>query len=271
LQQHDLSTRGINAHLQITMQYLPPHLQTYIFVLSAAPLTTCKATAAIAKDVSLTAQWLVHKHQQPLTAAIQGRLWGVCEELLARLQYKPDPVELNDGLLKAAKAGQTGFLGLLLQQCCKEPHRQQCGTCAAMRHALFVAATGGHLPACSLLVKHPANTAQDVQCVVACVAREGQVEVLRMLLTEFSDATSQHVDLRQNSNFRMFLGALSQTLCYGNTEAMNQLMQVISEIHPGWAGAEGTQNLLRDGLRYAAANGQTAMLPCLSRWLQQVE
>jgi hypothetical protein len=49
----------------ITINHLPFRLQHLIFASAAAPLTTCKASAAIISDAGLTAQWLLVKHEQP--------------------------------------------------------------------------------------------------------------------------------------------------------------------------------------------------------------
>jgi hypothetical protein len=154
----------------ITINHLPPHLQHLIFASAAAPLTTCKASAATASDASLTAQWLLVKHQQPLLRAIKHELWDVCDKLLGTHQYTPATEELCYSLEEAAQKGSAKVVGSLLQWFCKE-HHQHCDTCNSLEYALLNAARKVHVPVISLLAQHPAITAQRVRDTVSLFSR----------------------------------------------------------------------------------------------------
>jgi hypothetical protein len=103
-----------------SLQDLPPHLQHLIFASAAAPLTTCKASAAIAQDASLTAMWLVLEKQHPLHTAAQHQLWDVCLYLLYSnpwRQYRAGTRELQLTLYLSAEAGATAVVAALLGSC----------------------------------------------------------------------------------------------------------------------------------------------------------
>jgi hypothetical protein len=106
-------------------QDLPPHLQHLIYASAAAPLTTCKVSAAVAQDASLTAAWLLTKHQHPLQRAAQHRLWDVCGHLLSTLHCRPGGEELQETMVQSAGKGATAVVAALLQWCCKE-HQEGC-------------------------------------------------------------------------------------------------------------------------------------------------
>jgi hypothetical protein len=58
-------------------------LQAYIFALAGAPLTTCKASAAILRDAYMTATWLLScKKPLPLWLACRCQQWGPALQLL---------------------------------------------------------------------------------------------------------------------------------------------------------------------------------------------
>jgi ankyrin repeat protein len=175
-------------HSGTTIGNLPPHLQHLIFASAAAPLTTCKASAAITSDASLTAQWLLVKDEQPLLTAVEHGLLGVCDQLLGTHHYTPGCYEVCDALERAAGYGSTSVVSSLLQWCCEE-HHQACATCESLGDALVNATNQGHVPVVSLLAQHPAITAQDARDAVCSAGRRGQLEVLQLLITARPDAS----------------------------------------------------------------------------------
>jgi hypothetical protein len=166
-------------HSLTSLPDLPPHLQHHIFASAAAPLTTCKATAAIAQDASLTTQWLLVKGEQPLLTALRHGLWDVCDKLLNTHQYTPGHYELCPALRRAAGSGRTEVVSSLLRWCCMWRH-ERCSFCNSVCEAMWYATSQGHVQVCSLLIQHPAITPQHARDAVCRAARYGQLEMLRL-------------------------------------------------------------------------------------------
>jgi hypothetical protein len=167
---------------------MPSHLQHLIFASAAAPLTTCKASSAIASDASLVETWLLVKHKQPLLTAIKHELWDACDRLLGSHHYTPGNEELHVALNKAALAGSVKVVSSILQWCCNE-HHQHPNICMLLDDALLCATMKGHVPVVSLLIKHPAITAQHYRHAVIHAACYGQLQVLQLLVTTRPDAS----------------------------------------------------------------------------------
>jgi ankyrin repeat protein len=200
---------------------LPPHLQHLIFASAAAPLTTCKASAAVAQDTSLAAQWLLVKHKQPLWRGVKHQLWDACERMLGTHQYTPGKQELCDALKLAALYGGARVVSSLLQWCCKE-HHQACDTCRrSLEYALFKAMSKGHVPVVRLLAQHPAITAQQARDAVCAAAMHGQLEVLQALITTRPDA----------SDPQLARSPMHDAAEYGQLAAMQVLVQHGADVH----------------------------------------
>jgi hypothetical protein len=230
---------------------LPPHLQHHIFAIAAAPLTTCKASAAITSDASLAAQWLLVKQTQPLQHGIKHRLWSVCDRLLVTHQYRPNQTELCNALRRAAVYERAGIVGSLLQWCCKE-HHQQCETCESLEYALLTATRQGYVPTVSLLAQHPAITAQHARDAVCSAAEHGQLQVMQALITSRPDASDPGV-----GGNPMYWAAL-----HAQVPAMQLLLQHGADIHniKGQPWSSGEAGL---PLKGAAFSGQLEAV----RWL----
>jgi hypothetical protein len=177
-----------------TINQPPPHLQHLIFASAAAPLTTCKASAAISSDASLAAQWLLVKDDEPLLTAVENKLWKVCDILLGTHQYTPDYGELGEALIKAAKCGATDVVSHLLQWCCKRHHYIPCDTCMSVYAALYAGVTEEHMPIVSLLAQHPSITAQYARDAVCAAAKFGSLEALELLITSRPDASNPELE-----------------------------------------------------------------------------
>jgi hypothetical protein len=203
-----------------SLQDLPLPLQHLIFASAAAPLTTCKASAAIAQDASLIATWLLAKNQYPLQTAVDHQLWDACIHLCSTCQYIPDARELNCCLFTCAREGATAVVATLLQWCCQE-HHEGCGACAALHAALKTSASHGHVATCKLLLHHPCNSAQDVRWAVVEAALVEQLDVLQLLITSRPDAASPH--LRGCPAI--------EAAYYGNAQAMQLLLQHGADIN----------------------------------------
>jgi hypothetical protein len=121
-----------NVHQSIcgsTLADVPLHLQHKLFASAAAPLTTCKASSAIAQDRSLTATWLLARGQCPLLRAVNHRLWDVCEHLLGPCHCVPGQQELQEALLVCAAEGKASIVEQLLQHCtCRQGCTGYCET-----------------------------------------------------------------------------------------------------------------------------------------------
>jgi ankyrin repeat protein len=204
----------------ITINHLPFHLQHLIFASAAAPLTTCKASAAITSDAGLTAQWLQAKSNQPLLKAVKHQLWDVCDKLLGTHKYTPGTEELCNALERVALYGCTHIVSSLLQWCCKE-HHQQCDVCDSLRCALFNATRKGHVPLVSLLAQHPAIEAQGARCAVCLAAMHGHLEVLQALITTRPDA----------SNPELTGSPMCDAAQWGQVAAMQLLVQHGADVH----------------------------------------
>jgi hypothetical protein len=204
------------------LQDLPPHLQHLIFASAAAPLTICKASAAVAQEASLIATWLLAKNQHPLQTAVQIQLWDVCSNLFSMHQYIPDAKELRCCLIDSARKGATAVVATLLQWCWKQQHpvydmRQD------LLEALCLAASNGHVATCQLLLQQPCITAQGVRWAVRDAAAAGQLDVMQLLMTSRPDAASP--DLYGNP-----MCAAAER---GNLEAMQLLLQHGADIDGG--------------------------------------
>jgi hypothetical protein len=196
---------------------LPQHLQHLIFASAAAPLDTCKASAAIAQDASLVATWLLAQNQQPLLTAVGHNMWDVCGHLFSTHQYVPDTEELQDALVQSARSGATAVVATLLQWCCKE----HSDVCRAVKDALEGAASNGHVAACDLLAQHPCITIQAVRSAVCKAAGKGRLDVLQMLMRSYPDAASPGL-----WGYPMTEAAVS-----GQVQAMQLLVQHGADIH----------------------------------------
>jgi hypothetical protein len=166
---------------------LPIHLQNLIYTSAAAPLTTCKAIAAIAQDVDLTAQWLLAKYEQPLQRAAAGQLWDVCELLLGMHNYKPDVQELESSLLDLAAAGRESMVHTLLQQ--SASHYPQSYRILTYR-ALARTVSNHHLSLTTALVKYPCMDAIRLGWAAKVAAAAGSLEEVHVLLTSRPDITT---------------------------------------------------------------------------------
>jgi hypothetical protein len=199
---------------------LPQELQHLIFASAAAPLTTCKASAAITSDASLVATGLLVKHEQPLAQAAKHQLWEVCDQLLSSYQYTPDMEELKSTLVMSAQQGRTALIGSLLQWCCRV-HHENCGVCLAIASALSAAAEHGHFPTVSFIMQHPSIDAQAVRCAVCEAAACQHLAVLDLLLSSRPDGACS--TLRHSP---MYYAAF-----YGHRQAMQLLMQHGADIN----------------------------------------
>jgi ankyrin repeat protein len=219
-------------HSAITINHLPPHLQHLIFASAAAPLTTCKASAALPQDPSLVATWLLVKHKEPLLTAVQHRLWDACQQLLGTHCYKPCSCELASALESSAGQGGTAVVQRLLEWCCHEPHDHLCcDVCSAVWTAFHNACDSGHQAVVELMIRHPAITAQDVRSAVRHAAQGGQVDMLELLMSSRPDAASPQLK-----------GApMNSAAASGQHEAMQLLMQHGADIN-GRSGTPWSSN-----------------------------
>jgi ankyrin repeat protein len=181
-----------------TFSSLPTHVQTEIFASAGACLTTCKASAALAQDARLTAEWLLQQHlPDPLGWAARHQLWEVCNQLLDTFGYQPMEQDLCTGLIHSGQYGKAALVRSLLQRSCQEQH-PVCDVCCSVRHALISAAGGCHVDVVSLLVSHPSRTAQAVRYAVGEAVLNTvdtrRLEVLRILVSSCPDAGSPKLD-----------------------------------------------------------------------------
>jgi hypothetical protein len=191
---------------------LPTHLVHPIFASAAAPLTTCKASAAIASDASLTAQWLLAQNQQPLQRAAAGQLWDVCELLLGIHNYRPGLQELELSLLKFAAAGRETLVHTLLQQSASQyPEAHRTMTFNALGHAV----SNHHLPLTTALVSYPCMDATRLSWAANDAAAAGSVEEVHVLLTSRPDITTPD----------MWGEAMYRAAGRGHTQTMQHLLQ----------------------------------------------
>jgi hypothetical protein len=198
---------------------LPTHVQSLVFAAAGASLTTCKASAALAQDACLIAEWLLQRHpSQPLEWAAKHQMWDVCHQLLTSLEYQPKGQELCIGLGYSGKYGEAALMSRLLQWSCQGQHNARhdtCMVCASVRGQLVLAAGAGHVDVASVLLDHPSCTAQIVRDAVCEAACRGQLEVLQLLVSSRPDAGSPK--LRGSP-----MGAAAM---YGDVAAMEVLVQ----------------------------------------------
>jgi hypothetical protein len=235
-------------------QGLPPHLQHLIYASAAAPLTTCKASAAIAQDASLTAAWLLAKKQQPLQTAVKHQLWDVCNHLLSTHQYRPETRELRCCLIDSAQQGATAVVAALLQWCCRERHKSSQCTCTALYTALMRAAANGHVAVCHLLLQHPCITGQDVRWAVTEAAAAGHLDVLHLLITSRPDAASPD----------LFGSPMQEAASIGNFQAMQFLLQHGADINATPGTPWGEPYHIRTPLCAAVVQGHA---PATVEWM----
>jgi ankyrin repeat protein len=234
-----------------TFNHLPPDVQHLIFASAAAPLTTCKASAAIAQDPSLVATWLLVKHKYPLVQAAKHQLWGACEQLLGTHQYKPGSEELQFALSITARRGSTTVAGKLLQLCCIEPYVEGCAACFTVATALLDAASWGNAPVASLILQHPSITAQHVRSAVCTAAGQGHSQVLELLMDSCPEAANPQLN-----------GApMNKAAASGQRQAMQLLMQHGADINGksgtpwscAWSGQQHFEAPLHDAALTADA------------------
>jgi hypothetical protein len=239
-----MSLETSECSLSTSFQDLPPHLQHLIFASAAAPLTTCKASAAVAQEASLVATWLLARNQQPLKRAAKHQLWDVCGHLFSTYHYIPSYGEFRGVLKCSASKGATAVVATLLQWCCKE-HHEHCDMCAALQIALQV---DGHVAVCNLLAQHPTITAQTVRTAVVTAAGRGQAKSLQLLITSRPDAASPHLH-----GSPMFAAAAN-----GHVESMQILLQHGADINckPGTPWSEMGEARKSQPVQYAVMNGR---------------
>jgi hypothetical protein len=233
---------------------LPLHLQSAIFAAAAAPLNTCKASAAAGQDASLVAMWLLGKCAFPFLRAAKYQLWDVCTQLLDTYEYTFCKTEHFYALQEVARQGQTGLTSSLLQWSCAPPCEECCLTCTAVRRALPAAAANGHVSVCRALVHHPAVTAEQLRNALYTAAHKGQVEVMQFLMSSSSPDSSSPA-LKGSP---MCLAAYA-----GHIEAMKMLVQHGASAHnlPGEKWSSGDD--YRHPVVYAAWQGHAEAV----RWL----
>jgi hypothetical protein len=167
-----------------TLCDLPISLQQQVFAFAAAPLDTCKVSASIAQDASLTAAWLVSSRvPSPFRTAAKHQLWDVCEQLLTTQNQNPDRHELATALEGAAGAGRTSLFSSLLQRFCAHPKVHADKKFIVLNSALDSAARYGHASVCTLLLEHPSITAEWVQFALGAAAENGHLEVMQLLMS----------------------------------------------------------------------------------------
>jgi hypothetical protein len=217
----------------------PTHLQHIIFASAAAPLTTCKASAGIPQDTSLTAQWLLAQNQQPLQRAAAHQLWDVCELLLATYKYRPGLHELKFSLLNIAAAGRMPLVHTCLQESASQypqAYRTQ------FLGALARAASNQQLPLCSALVHYPCVDAKLLGWALRSsdAAAEGGTEGVHLLLTSRPDITTP----------AMWSQAVLSAAGAGQVQTMQDLLQ------QGASQGHETQAWLQGCLARAASRNQ---------------
>jgi hypothetical protein len=174
-----------------TFQSLPLHLQHLVLAAAAAPLTTCKASAANAGDSSLTCTWLLEKEGTQFASfqeAADYSLWDVCVQLVRHEQ--PGMYGLTRMLALSAECGRADVMAALLEWCCKQRCQQHCVTCDALGDALRSAAICNRLSVMELLVRHPSVTSQHVRWAVVYAILHGHHRCIEFLLTSRPDAAS---------------------------------------------------------------------------------
>jgi hypothetical protein len=100
---------------------LPTHLLSLILAHAAAPLDTCKASAAILETADHLAAWMTaavaeERLQKPVQLAAELKQWKVCSILLqtAEIDDGDDNYDISTALWHAAEAGQLKLVEQLL-------------------------------------------------------------------------------------------------------------------------------------------------------------
>jgi ankyrin repeat protein len=163
--------------------------------LAGAPLNTCKACAAVRKDIDLTCQWLLAAKQRPLLAAAKHGLWKVCSQLLKGRELKPQAPDLQFALIRAAVAGQSALVGGLLDArvCELEPGAEAAP--ASVQKLVAMAFEGavkkGHLAVVRLMLDRrvalPAGTLTQALQGAAGSTSKNVYAIAELLLKEGAD------------------------------------------------------------------------------------
>jgi hypothetical protein len=172
----------------VPMADLPGHVQTALFVLAGAPLTVCKASAAIAQDLHLTTKWFLHKHTTPLCQAAKCGRWDVCDHLLGSFHYKPPQQDLQDALETSAQQGDATLVSGLLRWCCQGGCQEASTRCSVCSSICNAGGYYGHLSACTLALQDFKLTAEEVRQSACDAASRGHLEVLEVYLRRCWDA-----------------------------------------------------------------------------------
>jgi hypothetical protein len=203
-----------------TWRDIPADLQSLVFALSATPLTTCKASAAVACSPHLTATWLLSSKQElPLLTAARHQLWDAC---IVMLDSKPQrrAYELHYTLALAADKGATKVVEVLLQEGAwaewlwEQVHpsagpafdawlgkvwaeqlqggvestgfkgKEEAEALSFLTHPLTAAARRGHLDICTMILSHKGKDIAPlyIHWSMCAAAEAGQVGVVRLLL-----------------------------------------------------------------------------------------
>jgi hypothetical protein len=219
----------------ITFSDLPLHLQTEIFAISGAPLTTCRGSAAVATDASLTAQWLLSLCSKPLPSnwtqhaermhwpLLRGalyQLWDACRCLLDLHRYTPSQLESDKVLHHGVHAGRVDLVQMMVQQ--HGGWGESTQSCRpSLPGALQTAASKGHLGLCTFLLQQPGLSSQDVRTAVCSAAASRHLQVLDLLVSRRPDAGRP--GLRGCP--------LSSAVLGGRTECLELLLQHGASIH----------------------------------------
>jgi ankyrin repeat protein len=167
------------AESQCSFEDLPAHVQAQVFAHAGAPLLTCRASAAVAKDPSLVANWLIRRRRYPLKCAAHHKLWDVCKLLLVHPQLTNNERDLSEALECAAAGGSAEVVQLLLQQA--DQYLDEYVLSSAYDSAFKHACANGHAPVCQVLTAQPYLTWHPVRLGLVKAAKHGQLEVLQLL------------------------------------------------------------------------------------------
>jgi hypothetical protein len=180
----ETSTQSTSGGSNTSLQCLPLHIQAHLFASAGAPLTTCKASAAIAKDDLLVAQWLRARHQYPLHQAADHQLWAACEQLLPCCWACALASQI---VYLAAKAGQLRLVKLIISYLeCHAPDEVD----RSVQHALLAAAEHNHPALCSYLMDCGDADEGMVREAVCRAADAGHIDIISLLVDECPEASS---------------------------------------------------------------------------------
>jgi hypothetical protein len=194
-----------------------------ILAFGGAPLTTCKAAAAIPRaQASVLCKWLMVAKQKPLLAAVRGNLWDICCQLLAE-GHKPAREDMRFALVKAAAVGhERAVASLLGAGACKAPKgKEGAEVVKAGSLAFNIAAEWNRVAICRLLLerKVPLNPGTLDGALKSAARNPQSIQLLQLLLEKGKD-----INIGKD-RFTTWKSPLAEAISTSNAQGVRVLLQ----------------------------------------------